>query len=74
MTGDGDYDSSDFTPGTAGSYYWTADFSGDGNNAAVSTACGDDGETSVVKSSERTGQITPTGTTCDQFNNDEATP
>ena len=72
VTDNGDYDSADFTPGTAGSYYWIASFSGDANNDPATTACGDPGETSVVKTTERTGQITPTGTTCNQFNNDQA--
>jgi len=43
-------DSASFTPTAVGSYYWTADYSGDPNfNVAGSqTACGDDGETSVI--------------------------
>ena len=56
----GDYDSSDFTPANTGDFFWTADYSGDANNAAVSTACGDDGETSTV--SPATPAITTTAT------------
>ena len=48
-----DYSSGSFTPsGTApqiaGTYEWTASYSGDANNASASTACGDAGEQSVV--------------------------
>jgi uncharacterized repeat protein (TIGR01451 family) len=48
VSGNADYNSGDFTPTTAGSYYWIASYSGDVNNAAASGACGDDGETSTV--------------------------
>jgi len=72
ITLDGDYNSGNFTPLTAGTYYWIASFSGDGNNDPAATACGDPGESSVVKPPVRTGQITPTGTTCNQFNNNQA--
>jgi hypothetical protein len=44
----GDYGSGNFIPSAVGSYYWTASYSGDANNLAASTACGDPGETSVV--------------------------
>src|SRR6266498_1633933 len=36
------------TDPAVGTYYWTASYSGDANNAATSTACGDPGESSVV--------------------------
>jgi hypothetical protein len=54
VTGNGGYDSPAFTPATAGSYHWTAEYSGDANNAAVASACGAAGETSTV------GEATPT--------------
>ncbi len=48
VSGNGDYNSGNFTPTAVGTYYWTASYSGDANNAATSTACGDPGESSVV--------------------------
>jgi hypothetical protein len=48
VSGPGTYNSGDFTPTAVGTYYWTASYSGDPNNAPASTACGDDGESSVV--------------------------
>jgi Cu/Zn superoxide dismutase len=59
VNGNGDYNSGDFTPTAAGSYYWTASYSGDANNLPVETACGEPGESSVVgkaPSSISTGQ------------------
>ncbi len=48
-SGNGDYPTStSFTPGTVGSYYWIATYSGDTNNAAAAGSCGDTGEVSVV--------------------------
>ena len=46
--GNGDYKSGSFTPSAAGKYWWIASYGGDGNNNAVSTSCGDSGETLVV--------------------------
>ncbi|MCA1683777.1 MAG: hypothetical protein LC708_01415, partial [Actinobacteria bacterium] len=40
VTAAGSYDSADFTPTAPGTYRWVAAYSGDANNAAVSTACG----------------------------------
>jgi hypothetical protein len=37
-----------YTPTAAGTFYWIASYSGDGNNNAVSGSCGDTGETSTV--------------------------
>ena len=48
VSGPGDYGSGDFTPDTAGKYYWVASYSGDVNNQASSGSCGDDGETSTI--------------------------
>jgi hypothetical protein len=49
VDGNGDYDSSPpFTPSTAGTFRWTASYSGDANNAAVSTPCNEANEASVV--------------------------
>ncbi len=38
-SGNGAYDSANFTPTAAGTYRWTADYSGDASNAASSSAC-----------------------------------
>jgi hypothetical protein len=48
VNGNGDYASPDFTSTAAGSYHWVASYSGDGNNQAVSNACGDASETVTV--------------------------
>ena len=48
VSGNGDYNSGDFTPTTAGSYYWVASYSGDDNNDASTGTCGDEGETSTI--------------------------
>ncbi|MBV8395798.1 MAG: hypothetical protein JO064_06020, partial [Actinobacteria bacterium] len=41
VSGNGNFGSGDFTPLDAGTYWWTASFSGDGNNNPVTTNCGD---------------------------------
>src|SRR5258708_20778780 len=38
----------DYTTTAPGTYYWVASYSGDGNNKAAATACGDNNEMSVV--------------------------
>ena len=48
VNGNGNYNSGNFTPTTAGTYLWTASYSGDTNNKPVSTSCGDANESSVV--------------------------
>ncbi len=48
VSGPGDYNSGDFTPTTAGKYYWIASYSGDVSNQPSSGACGDTGETSTI--------------------------
>src|SRR5438132_114840 len=45
VTGNGTYPSSAVTVTQAGRYRWIASYSGDPNNNAVSTSCGDAGET-----------------------------
>jgi len=52
VSGNGDYNSGDFTPNAVGTYYWTASYSGDANNKSASTQCGDPGESSVVNKAE----------------------
>jgi hypothetical protein len=48
VVGNGAYRSSTFVPSAAGSYRWVAVYSGDRNNAAATTACGDRLETGQV--------------------------
>src|SRR5262249_27840899 len=53
----GSYSSAAFTANMTGVYHWVASYGGDGNNAAVTGSCGDQGEISVV------GVLTPSVTT-----------
>ncbi|MGV1046940.1 MAG: beta strand repeat-containing protein [Solirubrobacterales bacterium] len=48
VSGNGSYDSTGFLTTAAGSYRWTAAYSGDANNSAVTSACNDANETSTV--------------------------
>jgi hypothetical protein len=48
VNGNGDYGSTDFTTSLAGTYRWTIAYSGDTNNAAVTSACNAANETSTV--------------------------
>ncbi len=48
VNGPGNYNSGNFTPSAVGTYYWTASYSGDANNAPSASACGDANESSVV--------------------------
>jgi hypothetical protein len=48
VNGNGDYSSDDFVPSAAGTYRWTAEYSGDANNDAVSSECNAENEQSVV--------------------------
>jgi uncharacterized repeat protein (TIGR01451 family) len=43
-----DYTSPSITVNAPGTYYWVANYSGDGNNAASSTTCGDPAESPLV--------------------------
>ncbi|QNS04055.1 Ig-like domain-containing protein [Streptomyces xanthii] len=47
--GNGTYTSEPFTPTAVGTYYWTAQYSGDANNSPSASACGDDNESSEIK-------------------------
>ena len=52
VSGNGPYSSAPFTPTSAGTYYWTAAYSGDHNNNPASSACGSAGEVlTVIKAS-----------------------
>lgn len=46
--GNNTYSSTSFTPTAAGTYNWTASYSGDGGNAPSATACGDPNESVTV--------------------------
>ena len=48
VSGNGNYNSASFTPTTAGTYRWVADYSGDAGNSAVTGACNGAGENVVV--------------------------
>jgi hypothetical protein len=39
VTGEGQYESGEITPPTAGAYYWSAHYSGDSENAPADSAC-----------------------------------
>jgi len=54
---DGTASSASFTPAISGTYRWTAEYSGDANNNAVSGACNDPNETVVA------GKASPSITT-----------
>ncbi|MFN2608074.1 MAG: Ig-like domain repeat protein [Acidimicrobiales bacterium] len=56
VNGNGAYDSAPFTTTVAGTYQWTAAYSGDANNSAATSACNAPNESVVVKA-------TPTLTT-----------
>ena len=49
VSGNGDYNSPQFTPAATGTYRWIASYSGDANNDPVAGACNDAGETSTIK-------------------------
>jgi hypothetical protein len=48
VSGDGTYTSPSFTPTASGTYSWQALYSGDAQNSAVTTTCGDTAETVTV--------------------------
>jgi hypothetical protein len=62
VNGDGSYQSQPFTPLAPGTYNWIASYSGDGNNPAVTGACGDANESSVVNAPTPTATPTATAT------------
>ena len=48
VNGEGTYPSGEYTPTAAGTYRWTAEYSGDATNEPSSSPCNAPGETSVV--------------------------
>ncbi len=57
VTGNGQYNSGSFTPTRAGVYRWVAAYSGDFNNKAVATACGDPNESVTVTKADTTTTV-----------------
>jgi uncharacterized repeat protein (TIGR01451 family) len=49
VDGNGNYASGGYTPTAAGTYYWAAHYSGDGNNAEASESCNAEGESVAVR-------------------------
>jgi hypothetical protein len=65
VNGNGTYTTSPgFVTDKAGTWRWTADYSGDGNNNPTSSGCNDE---QVVINQPVISKITPTQTTCAQF-------
>jgi uncharacterized repeat protein (TIGR01451 family) len=62
VRGDGQYGSGPFVPSAAGTYRFIANYSGDTNNKAAATACGDPTESVVVTAPTPTPSPTPTAT------------
>jgi hypothetical protein len=48
VSGNGTYGSGNFTPSSAGTYRWTASYSGDASNVAVADGCNGDNESVTV--------------------------
>jgi hypothetical protein len=59
VNGNGDYVSGGFTPTAAGSYYWTASYSGDEGNFSSAGECGADGETSGLEIAATSASSSP---------------
>jgi archaellum component FlaF (FlaF/FlaG flagellin family) len=62
VSGAGDYPSGPFSPTAPGTYSWVAAYSGDANNAAFTSACGDNGEVSAVAKATPSVVTTASGT------------
>jgi hypothetical protein len=61
-------DSNPVTFSQAGTYYWQAAYSGDGRNEAAKSDCGSE----RLEIATQVAKITPTGTTCQQYQNGTA--
>jgi len=59
VNGDGTYSAPEITPADPGSYHWTATYSGDADNDAAGSACGEPGSISTVSSPPRPGYKCP---------------
>jgi hypothetical protein len=73
VNGPGPYSSGNFTPTTIGVYEWRAFYSGDVNNAAVSTPCNDTNEQSQVNKAQPAIVTTASSTTIGGSISDSAT-
>jgi hypothetical protein len=62
VAGNGNYTSDPFTPSAVGTYRWIALYSGDPNNAMVTTACNDANETVTVSAAPSDTNTTPSST------------
>jgi hypothetical protein len=63
VAGDGRYVSQPFFPNAVGTYSYIAKYSGDNNNAPVTTACGDTGEVVTITKGQPTLVTTASGST-----------
>ena len=63
VSGNGAYVSPVITPAQAGTYWWIANYGGDGNNAVTTNTCGATGESSVVNKATPTIVTTATPAT-----------
>ena len=57
VMGNGQYTSATFTPASAGVYRWVASYTGDFDNKAVTTACGDPNESVTVAKADSTTTV-----------------
>jgi YVTN family beta-propeller protein len=74
VSGNASYDSSNFTPTAAGTYRWTASYSGDANNDGATSDCNASDESTTVAKASPTISTTPvTGVTVGANIHDEAT-
>jgi hypothetical protein len=69
----GSYESTPFTPGSAGEYRWTATYSGDANNEGAGAGCNAVAETSVVSKASPTISTNATNATVGSTIHDTAT-
>jgi hypothetical protein len=68
VSGDGTYTSPSFSPTTAGTYYWVAEYSGDATNPPITEACGTASETLTVSSTGPSGCTMTTTSSTTVFN------
>ena len=73
VNANGSYESEAITPAEAGTYRWTAEYSGDGNNKAATSACNAANETSTVAQASPTISTAATDATLGNKVHDSAT-
>jgi hypothetical protein len=59
VSGNGSYDSENFTALIEGTYQWVANYSGDANNDAATTLCNDPNESVVVSAALASERVLP---------------